>query len=119
MMMNHDENIETIHSSIMNMKMTMIQDGSTDNVVQNVVVEDKEDGRHDCSTTTPSSTVFNGGKMEHIFQFEKDPTTKQNLYSADQFSSPQALEALQHSHNMYWKMQSERKNDWVFYNSGT
>mmetsp|Transcript_42874 Transcript_42874/g.103584 ORF Transcript_42874/g.103584 Transcript_42874/m.103584 type:complete len:459 (-) Transcript_42874:3177-4553(-) len=48
-------------------------------------------------------TVFNGGKMEHIFEFAKSPGSKGMVYGPN-FSSPAAQEALENTSNVFWKI---------------
>ena len=48
-------------------------------------------------------TIFNGGKMEHIFEFTKFPGSKGMVYGPN-FSSPAAQEALEKTSNVFWKI---------------
>ena len=48
-------------------------------------------------------TIFNGGKMEHIFEFTKSSSSKGMVYGPN-FSSPAAQEALEKTSNVFWKI---------------
>jgi hypothetical protein len=49
------------------------------------------------------AAVFNGGKMDHIFDFTKLSGSKDLVYGPN-FASPQAQEALENANNVYWKI---------------